>query len=236
MSLLIHTIISQGVKDSCNSVIRDFGEIENFLNNPNQAFTFAEKTNQYFLLNLQKNLEKYKPTYSIKKFDGSLIPKQDESNYFYLSGILGLTNFSRGSPNFACSAYLERDSQVFASVIYNPITYEMFYAEKGQGAFYNKRKLRYRSSEKIEAPLTIATDKIAVKNLDFDSYQFICISNCKALELCYLSANKIDDCIFKEKTPYHLLAPALLIAQEAGIVFDIVLDDKKNIISLKKTN
>ena len=54
----------------------------------------------------------------------------------------GTTNFLHGIPHFAISIALEREidnnpKELVAGVIYNPITDEMFFAEKNKGAFLN---------------------------------------------------------------------------------------------------
>ncbi|NQY85300.1 MAG: inositol monophosphatase, partial [Alcanivorax sp.] len=54
----------------------------------------------------------------------------------------GTTNFLHGIPIFAVSVGLERDGVIVAGTIFNPIANELFVAEKGQGAFFNDRRLR----------------------------------------------------------------------------------------------
>ena len=47
----------------------------------------------------------------------------------------GTTNFLHGVPHFAISLALERDGEIIAGVIYQPISDELFWAEKGNGAW-----------------------------------------------------------------------------------------------------
>src|SRR5258708_31992138 len=54
----------------------------------------------------------------------------------------GTTNFLHGIPHFAISIALERETEIIAGVVYDPMRDEMFYAEKGFGAFVNDRRLR----------------------------------------------------------------------------------------------
>ena len=54
----------------------------------------------------------------------------------------GTTNFLHGLPIFAVSIGLEREGQMVAGVIYNPANDDIFVAEKGQGAYYNNRRIR----------------------------------------------------------------------------------------------
>ena len=59
----------------------------------------------------------------------------------------GTTNFLHGIPHWAVSVGIEKrtgadTSEVVAGVIYNPAADEMFWAERGMGAFLNDRRLR----------------------------------------------------------------------------------------------
>src|ERR1700759_5495051 len=61
----------------------------------------------------------------------------------------GTTNFLHGIPHFAISIGLERDGEIVAGVIYEPIRDEMFCAEKGAGAYVNDRRLRVSARRQL---------------------------------------------------------------------------------------
>ena len=65
--------------------------------------------------------------------------------FLILSGIEGLANFAHGNPEFAISAALMDGQTVLAGVVYNPARDELFFAEKGKGAF----KEGFRSHERL---------------------------------------------------------------------------------------
>ena len=52
-------------------------------------------------------------------------------------------------PHFAISIALERDGEIVAGVIYEPIRDEMFWAEKGVGAYVNDRRLRVSARRQL---------------------------------------------------------------------------------------
>jgi myo-inositol-1(or 4)-monophosphatase len=59
----------------------------------------------------------------------------------------GTTNFLHGIPHWCISVGIERRlaadrAEVVAGVVYNPAADEMFWAERGMGAFLNDRRLR----------------------------------------------------------------------------------------------
>ena len=61
----------------------------------------------------------------------------------------GTTNFLHGIPHFAISIGLERDGEIVAGVIYEPIRDEMYWAEKGAGAYVNDRRLRVSARRQL---------------------------------------------------------------------------------------
>ena len=61
----------------------------------------------------------------------------------------GTTNFLHGLPHWAVSIGLEHKGQIVAGVIYDPVKDEMFYAEKGMGAWLNESRLRVSARHKM---------------------------------------------------------------------------------------
>ena len=61
-----------------------------------------------------------------------------------------------GIPHFAISIGLEREGQMVSALVYNPVTDDLFIAEKGHGAYLNNKRLRVAARKKLGAAL-IAT-------------------------------------------------------------------------------
>ena len=209
-------LLATSVKKASTKVIRDFNELEHMQTNVLEATNFANLTQKFLQDTIYADLNKFKSNYSFIVGD-ELIQNKDESNTIIINGIVGLNNFIRTIPYFAINVLLARDFKPFASVYYNPITNEMFTAEQGFGAFYNRLKLRYNFSE--HKPSTISyTDSLGFKDLTNSDAHRVYISGCKALDLCYLSANKIDACYFKDRVSYAETMGAILIAQESNLL------------------
>ena len=52
-------------------------------------------------------------------------------------------------PHFAISIALERDGEIVAGLVYEPIRDEMYSAEKGLGAYVNDRRLRVSARRQL---------------------------------------------------------------------------------------
>ena len=62
-------------------------------------------------------------------------------------------NFLNGIPQFAISIGYEENNEIKCGVIFNPITNEMFCAEKGNGAYLNNSRIRVSNKKKLEDSL-----------------------------------------------------------------------------------
>ena len=54
-----------------------------------------------------------------------------------------------GIPHFAISIGLEREGQLVSGVIYNPVTDDLYTAEKGHGAYLNNKRLRVAARKEL---------------------------------------------------------------------------------------
>ncbi len=233
MNTPLTNLLSIAVKKASINVIRDFNEIDFLLNNPIAAFNFAINTNIRAQKTILEDLMRFKGNYSAIVKNIGAIENKDKSNFFIINGILGMKNFSKGIPNFCISVALERDSKIFASVVFNPITNNLFSAEQGNGAYCNNKRIRiseYRQQESEHNIISTDLDHvISAKKTKNNFY----ISNSKALDLCYLASSKISDCFYKNNSTAYDLLPSLLIANEAGYFFDIEYDDSKKVKTIK---
>ena len=61
---------------------------------------------------------------------------------WYIDPIDGTTNFARGIPMFSCSIAMVQDGRTQCGVVYDPMVDQLFYGERGQGAYLDERRLQ----------------------------------------------------------------------------------------------
>ena len=66
---------------------------------------------------------------------------QDAELKLIIDPIDGTANFIRGIPIFACLLAIEFDGEIIAALVSNPVTKERWTAIKGEGAFYNEKRI-----------------------------------------------------------------------------------------------
>ncbi|MEM6537153.1 MAG: inositol monophosphatase family protein [Pseudomonadota bacterium] len=140
-SALINVMIGAARK-AARGLSRDFGEIGKLQIAKKGASDFVSAADLRAEETLFQELSKARPKYGFLMEERGAIDGADNSNRWIVDPLDGTTNFLHGLPQFAVSICLERDRQPFAGVIYNPAMDELFWAEKGQGAWLNDSRLR----------------------------------------------------------------------------------------------
>jgi len=79
-------------------------------------------------------LQRARPDYSFLMEESGVIEGSDSQHRFIVDPLDGTTNFLHGIPLFAVSIALERQGQLVAGLVYNPILDELYTAERGGGA------------------------------------------------------------------------------------------------------
>jgi myo-inositol-1(or 4)-monophosphatase len=135
---------------------RDFNELENLQvsqKGPADFVTHADRRTERILI---EELSHARPGYGFLGEEGGAVEGKDKSHRFIIDPIDGTSNFLHGIPQFAISIALEREGQLVAGLVYNPITEEMFTGEKSSGAFLNGKRLRVAARKEM-APSLFAT-------------------------------------------------------------------------------
>jgi len=125
------------------SLARDFGEVEQLQVSVKGPGNFVSAADHKAEEIIHSELARARPGYSFLMEERGEIVGDDRSHRWIVDPLDGTTNFLHGVPLFAISIGLEREGQLVAGVVYNPISGELFAAEKGKGAFLNdQRRLR----------------------------------------------------------------------------------------------
>lgn len=154
-----------------------------------------------------------------------------EHDYLWVIDPLdGTTNFLQGIPIFAISIALLFKGRPVAGVIYDPLHREMFWAEKGKGAFLNDAPISVSKKNKLDESF-IATgfpfkakhflnDYLAVfKDIFTD-----CIGKRRmgaaAIDLAYVAAGRFDGFWELGLSPWDQAAGWIIIEEAGGKVTD----------------
>jgi myo-inositol-1(or 4)-monophosphatase len=124
------------------SLARDFGEVEQLQVSLKGPANFVSAADHRAEEILHAELSRARPGYGLLMEERGNIEGADRTHRFIVDPLDGTTNFLHGIPHFAISIALERDDELVAGLIYNPVNHETFSAERGKGAFLNDRRIR----------------------------------------------------------------------------------------------
>ena len=238
-------LITKACMKAARSLIRDFGEIENLqvsTKAPGDFVSSADKRTEKILIT---ELQKAHPGYCFITEESGIINKSNTSNRWVIDPIDGTLNFLNGIPQFAISVGYEENNEIKCGVIFNPISNEMFCAEKGNGAYLNNSRIRVSNKKKIEESLLVTGGpKKASTNKDkiFSEYIRISkeVSNVRkfgsaALDMANVACGRFDG-YWQREINYWDIAAGIIIVKEAGGFVDFFEEDvnsplKKNIIA-----
>ena len=224
-------VMVSAARKAGRGLIRDFGEIENLqvsLKGPGDFVSTADKRTENQLL---EELSRARPGYCFLMEEGGAVDGPDKSHRFIIDPIDGTTNFLHGIPHFAISIGLEREGQLVSAVVFNPVTDEMYVAEKGQGAFLNDKRLRVAARRKLNETILatgipflgrpghelFATELAAVMGATAGVRRF----GAASLDLAYVAAGRYDGYWERGLNAWDVAAGILLVREAGGVVTDL---------------
>ncbi len=164
-------------------------------------------------------------------------PKENilkSENLWIIDPIDGTTNFSYNLPHFCISIGFQKKNELILGVVFDPMKKELFYAEKGHGAFLNGRKIKTSNESKISRCL-FGTDSHS--NLDVRKKAFDVMKNAAlkvrdirhpgsaALDMCYVACARLDACWLGRPNAWDVAAGAVIVREAGGIATNIKGDE-----------
>jgi myo-inositol-1(or 4)-monophosphatase len=158
-------------------------------------------------------------------------PGTDGHHRWIVDPLDGTTNFLHAIPHWAISIALERDGEIVAGLVYEPIRDEAFWAEKGIGAYVNDRRLRVSARRQL-GDAVIGTGLPFRERGDHPNYlkglaavmaatSGVRRAGAAALDLAYVAAGRFEGFWEFGLCPWDIAAGILLVREAGGYVTDI---------------
>ncbi|MEQ8748013.1 inositol monophosphatase family protein [Pyruvatibacter sp.] len=223
-------------RKAARKLARDFGEVENLQvsrKGPGDFVTAADLRAEKII---HEELAAARPGYGFVMEESGTVEGPDKSHRWIIDPLDGTTNFLHGMPHFAISIALERDGQLVNGVIYNPVTDDLFVAEKGQGAYLNDRRLRVAARSKLSDAvfatgipfLGIGPHETFAKELSHIMPQVAGIRRFGAasLDLAWVAAGRFDGYWEHGLQPWDVAAGIVMVREAGGFVTDMSGGDR----------
>jgi myo-inositol-1(or 4)-monophosphatase len=229
-SALVQVMIDAARKAS-RALVRDFGEVAALQvskKGPGDFVTAADLRAEQTIFEL---LSKARPGYGFIGEERGKVEGTDKTHTFIVDPIDGTSNFMHGMPHFAINIALEREGQVVAGVTYNPAVNELFWAERGRGAFLNDVRIRVSGRNRLSDCL-IGTGVPFIgkpghgqffKELHQLTQRVAGVRRLgsAALDLAWVAAGRYDGYWERNLNPWDVAAGVLLVTEAGGQVTTI---------------
>lgn len=174
-------------------------------------------------------LQKYFPGHAVAAEEGT--GKSIASEYrWHVDPLDGTTNFAHAYPCFCVSMALARENELLLGVIYNPIYNELFTAARGEGAFFNGKRIQCSKIDALKDSLLCTGfpnhDRQANPNIHF-YWDFTLRSHgvrrdgSAALDLACVAMGRFDSFWEFGLNPWDTAAGVVLVEEAGGKITDM---------------
>lgn len=225
------------MKQTAIKAAREAGKI--LLSLYNKKISISQKKDSYNLVT-EADLKSEKKIVSIikKKFpEHSLlaeesINKKTDSEYLWVIDPLdGTNNFSHSFPFFCVSIALYKNNNPLLGVVYDPLRDELFYAEKGKGAFLNNKRIKVSNKKTIDDSLLVTGfyyERGVLMKKTLNQMEAFFKKNVRgirrtgsaALDLCYVASARLEGYWELKISSWDFAAGALIVEEAKGKVTD----------------
>ena len=167
------------------------------------------------------------PNHSILAEEGTNSEKNSEFKWV-IDPLDGTTNYAHGYPVFCTSIALEQNKDILVGAVYQPMTNELFVAERGSGAFRNGEKIKVSRVQELNRALLATGFPPQVRQSPeqalqhFSAFvrrsQSIRRDGSAALNLCCVASGLFDGFWEAHLKPWDTAAGLLMIREAGGMV------------------
>jgi len=231
------TIMANAAQKASKRLLRDFNEVEQLQVSVKGPSDFVSQADLRAEATLRQELDRARPGYAFLMEESGASGSENWAWRWVVDPLDGTTNFLHGIPHWAISICLERRlpdgaSEIAAGLIYAPVVDEMFWAEKGVGAFVNERRLRVSARREMKdavfatgipfAAVSPANRLAFARTLGVLMPQVAGIRRfgAAALDLAWVAAGRYDGYWELGVKPWDIAAGLLLVREAGGFATD----------------
>jgi len=227
-------LMIKAARKAGRSLVKDFREVENLQVSAKGPGDFVSRADREAERLIKEELMGARPSYGWLGEETGETAGADPTRRWIVDPLDGTTNFLHGMPHWGISIALEHKGEIVSGVVYDPAKDEMFWAEKGAGAWLNdNRRLRVSGRRHMaEAVFATGIPFGAKKTLpamvqDLARLMPECAGvrrwGAASLDLAYVAAGRYDGYWERGLNAWDVAAGVLLV-KEAGGFFGPIRD------------
>lgn len=230
-------VMQNAAQKAARSLLRDFNEVEMLQVSVKGPGDFVSQADLKSEETIRAELEKARPGYAFLMEESGSSGSENWSWRWIVDPLDGTTNFLHGIPHWAISIGLQKrhengEIEIVAGVIYNPVANELFWAEKGVGAFLNERRLRvsarrdmYKAVFATGIPWAIADERKRQGFVKTVQSLMPHIAGLRrfgsaALDMAWVAAGRYEGFWEMNLKPWDVSAGIILVKEAGGYISD----------------
>ncbi|MHB8529982.1 MAG: inositol monophosphatase family protein [Caulobacteraceae bacterium] len=228
-SALIKVMV-EAARRAGRALARDFGEVTELQVSKKGAADYVSAADLRAEQTIFEALTKSRPGYGFLGEERGMIEGTDKTHTWIVDPLDGTTNFLHAMPHFAINIALQRDKQIVAGVTYNPANNDLFWAERGRGAFLNDKRLRVAGRTRFEEAVFATGIPFMghgqhgrfLKELHQITQKVSGVRRfgAAALDLAWVAAGRFDGFWERDINTWDIAAGMLMITEAGGAVSD----------------
>jgi myo-inositol-1(or 4)-monophosphatase len=221
-------LMIKAARKAGRNLVKDFREVENLQVSAKGPGDFVTRADREAERIIKEELLGARPTYGWLGEETGETAGADPTRRWIVDPLDGTTNFLHGLPHWSVSIGLEHKGEIVAGVIFDPTKDELFFAEKGQGAWMNESRLRV-SGRRAMGEAVFATGFPAAKRgvlpaVLKDIARLTPVSaairrwGSAALDFAYVAAGRYEGFWERGLGPWDMAAGVVIVREAGGFV------------------
>ena len=229
------TVMDRAVRKAAPRLRRDFGEVAQLQVSRKGPADFVSLADKRAEATLVDELRYARPDWGFLLEEGGEIAGNPDKPRWIIDPLDGTSNFLHGIPHFAISIAVEEKRpdgrpEITHGMVYQPLTDESFWAEKGRGAWLTDRRLRVSARRDLfEAVLGTGVPHLGRSDSERWSKIYAAIGpevagirrfGSAALDLAWVAAGRMDGFWEDDLDAWDTAAGLLLVKEAGGFITD----------------
>ena len=223
-------VMIDAARKAGRALARDFGEVAELQVSKKGVADYVTAADLKAEQTIFEEQLRSRPGYGFLGEERGMIEGTDKTHTWIVDPLDGTTNFIHAMPHFAINIALQREGQVVAGVTFNPANADLFWSERGRGAFLNDRRLRVAARSRFdEAVFATGIPFMGhgqhgrfLKELHQVSQRVAGVRRfgAAALDLAWVAAGRFDGFWERDLKPWDMAAGMLMVTEAGGVVTD----------------
>jgi myo-inositol-1(or 4)-monophosphatase len=229
------TIMDRAARKAGAKLRRDFNEVQHLQVSRKGPADFVSKADRQAERMLYDELSHARPDWGFVMEEAGIIEGDPTKPRFIIDPLDGTSNFLHGIPHFAISIAVEEPrpdgrGEVITGLVYQPLTDESFWAEKGRGAWLQDQRLRVSARRNLDESL-IATGIPFLGHGDMAQWGRIFgavapqvagirRNGAASLDLAWVAAGRFDGYWEADLQIWDVAAGMLIVREAGGFITD----------------